>query len=80
MLFGDADTMHGHSHGGNDTLIGVGLRDQLYGDAYGMYDHATGGDDHLVLGSIRVLFGDAHECSAMRAAVTIRWRAPRARS
>ncbi len=47
-LIGDAQTMSGHSRGGNDTLISGNGNDDMWGDAQVMVDHAKGGNDTFV--------------------------------
>jgi Ca2+-binding RTX toxin-like protein len=51
ILYGDASTMDGHTHGGNDTLTdslsGFRSNSTLDGDASSMSGHAKGGNDTL---------------------------------
>jgi serralysin len=69
-LFGDAYSMSGNAHGGNDTLTGgtgtfrAPFGDPTileYGDAFAMHVHACGGDDTLIggFGQAVSLYGDA---------------------
>ena len=53
-LYGDAYSMRGFAHGGNDTILGGSagiLNEQIYGDAYVMRDFTQGGNDLIVGGS-----------------------------
>lgn len=55
VLFGDAPTMSGNAHGGNDILTGGAASDRLYGDA-AVYNPATPGS---ITGGRDVLNGGA---------------------
>lgn len=51
-LYGDAETMSGHSMGGDDTITGVtGAPEQMIGDASLLTNNAHGGDDLLIAGA-----------------------------
>ena len=49
-LFGDASTMYGDSHGGNDTLIGGASRQHHLGDAGSMHGQRPRRHDTLIGG------------------------------
>ena len=68
-IYGDAMTMSGNAHGGNDVLQTDGSYSSipstiaLYGDAYSMNGNAAGGNDRLIGGltGSDTLIGDAYE-------------------
>jgi Ca2+-binding RTX toxin-like protein len=63
QLYGDAGSMSGSTHGGDDALTASsGVSASLYGDANSMSDSAQGGNDTLTANA-GTLVGDAYTMS-----------------
>jgi hypothetical protein len=50
FFVGDAQTMSGAAHGGNDRLVSGTGNDEMWGDAQTLLGHAQGGNDTFVFG------------------------------